>query len=97
MSYNLLAEGSLDYEELAILTARYPALELFPVPAETEDDRDAMGIALPSSRANEDGAAEMQQLIRELWRTKLQIFDLYVGSAIETEDDLRTLVDRLVG
>ena len=30
MSYNLLIEGALDYEELALTAARLQALELFP-------------------------------------------------------------------
>ncbi|HEY3448187.1 MAG TPA: hypothetical protein VGK67_17660 [Myxococcales bacterium] len=94
MSYNLLVEGSVDYEALALAAARHQSLELFPIPARTAEERDALGVALPFRNVDQ-GIAEMESFVREALVKGLTIADLYQGTRISSENDLQGLVERL--
>jgi hypothetical protein len=90
MSYNLFIEGVDSYAPLCIIAARYPVFEMFPIPD------DALGIALPSSRAG-DGAAHVVDLVHELLDAGLRVHDLYTGRRLQTDEDLAELAARLRG
>jgi hypothetical protein len=98
VSYNLFAEGeSLDWEDLATFGPRHPRFELFPIPAERPGERDALGVALPLESAKGCSPDEPRALIRELWASRLRVFDLFAGEEIDGEPALTRLLDRLLG
>ena len=96
MSYNLFVEGVDDYVAMSLLAARFPAFELFPIPPEEGEEHGALGVALPSSRA-EEGAAVVADLVREILDAGYRVHDLYPGHEVETDDDLAELALNLAG
>ena len=92
MSFNLYAEGELDYVALARDT-EHQSLELFPITG--DDGPDALGIALPSKFATATARDELRTLVERLQLIGVRVYDLYSGLAIETEDDLADLFARI--
>lgn len=99
MSYNLMAEGDLDLFELGSAASRYQPLELFPILADevaAKPDaqnrimlqRDALGIAVPTSRCGPEAVAALRALVKLLWSKDAAVFDLYSGRRISTPEDL---------
>jgi hypothetical protein len=95
MSYNLYAEGKLDFEVLSQRARQCDRIELFPIRDAGEPD--AVGIALPSSRIDDAAWAELAKLLEMLVTSKVAVFDLMTGDRIETADDLSALRERLYG
>lgn len=107
MSYNLLAEGHLDLFELSQCASHYEPLELFPVPASaaitteaSEPARmtlDALGIAIPLSRAGAEAGAALRALVEFMWTQDANVFDLYTGEQISTPSELAGVLERISG
>jgi hypothetical protein len=108
MSYNLMAEGDLDFFELSRLSAQYRPLELFPVPAanpwpkpegnhQAKLEPDALGIAIPSSCAGAEAAAALRSLVEFMWSRGVKVFDLYSGEQISTPQELGEVAERIAG
>jgi hypothetical protein len=95
MSYNLYAEGDLDFVEVSRMVRRYEGIEVFPIAADGLPD--ALGIAVPSSRADERARDELDQLIRHLWAAEAKVFDLYAGTRIASDADLTAVYGRIFG
>jgi hypothetical protein len=92
MSYNLYAEGvDLDYFELAGMAQRFERLELFPIPGPP----DALGIALPLARADDNAIAELEALIGMLLPREIAVYDLVSGDRISSVSDLEALAQRI--
>jgi hypothetical protein len=91
MSYNLIAEGDLDLFELGSAAAELAPLELFPI------DREALGIAIPSSRAGAAAATALRALVERLWSQDAAVFDLYSGEPIATPAALAEVLQRIGG
>ena len=91
MSYNLIAEGDLDLFELGLAAAELAPLELFPI------DRDALGIAIPSSRTGAPAAAALRALIERLWGQDAAVFDLYSGEPVATPAALAAVLANIGG
>lgn len=96
MSYNLYAEGDLDYVALSRETEHFQVIEIFPIAG--DGGPDALGIAIPSGRAELEGAAdELSAFVQLLQVMGAQVHDLVEGTRIETDDDLAQLVARVIG
>jgi hypothetical protein len=95
MSYNLYAEGKVDFEALAQRARQCDRIELFPICDAGEPD--AVGIALPSSRIDDAAWEELEKLLDMLVTSKLAVFDLMTGDRLETADDFDALRARLYG
>ena len=85
MSYNLYAEGNLDFEVLAQRARRCDRIELFPIRDDGEPD--AIGIALPSSRIDDAAWQELEELLDALVAGELAVFDLMTGDRLESVED----------
>jgi hypothetical protein len=94
MSFNLIAEGNVDLVAMSQMSGGYEAIEVFPITGDGLPD--ALGIALPLSRANESAIEELDELIRRLWANNSRVFDLYTGRAIENDSDLDDLRDLIL-
>lgn len=95
MSYNLYAEGDLDLFALSHLARRFERIEVFPIAGDGK--RDALGVALPSSRADEAAIAELRELLVTLHATEARVFDLFTGEQIATAADVAALRQRILG
>jgi hypothetical protein len=95
MSYNLYAEGDVDFEALAQRARRCDRIELFPIRDDGEPD--AIGIALPSSRIDDAAWQELEELLGMLVASSLAVWDLMTGERLETADDFDALRARLYG
>lgn len=97
MSYNLMVEGDLDLFELSTISLHYLSLELFPIPADDLSPDDALGIAIPSSRATPDTVDELCDLIARLLAKQLAVHDLIAGVVIASDAALPELRARILG
>ena len=95
MSYNLYAEGELDLFDLSRVAQQLQCLEVFPIAG--DGGPDAIGIALPSKRANDDARAELQSLIGTLVLAGATVFDLMNGTQITSAEDIEVLERRIFG
>jgi hypothetical protein len=105
MSYNLMAEGDLDLFELGNAASQYEPLELFPIAAaeswvkpgahSVELARDALGIAIPTSRCGPEAAAALRTLVERMWAKDVVVFDLYTGDRIATPEELAEVEARI--
>jgi hypothetical protein len=89
MSFDLMAEGVIDYELLAASAPSFQPLELFPIPAAgVAGVRDAIGIACPSSRCGPSAAQALDRLVRFLWDTGAVVHELWRGRVVSDESTL---------
>ena len=95
MSYNIYAEGDVDFVELSRMARSFESIEVFPIAGDGLPD--GLGIAVPSSRADERARDELDQLIRHLWAAEAKVFDLYVGARIAGDADLPAVYGRIFG
>jgi hypothetical protein len=91
MSYNLFVEGDLDLFALSNSTQYLQSIEIFPI------DSNALGIALPSSRADDNARTELTQLVQQMLAIEATVYDLVTGEKIQTSADLDALFDRIFG
>ena len=91
MSYNLLVEGDLDLFALSRSPPDLRAIEMFPI------DATSLGIALPSSRVNDDARIEITNVVREMLSIEATVYDLFTGQPIKTAEDLDALLERIFG
>jgi hypothetical protein len=87
MSYDLIAIGVGDYEDLHAELPPRDHFEVFPIPPEAPGDLPGLGIALPRSRS-EGAYLELVALIRILWRRGATVIDLYRGERVANVADL---------
>jgi hypothetical protein len=91
MSFNVMAEGVIDYGFVAARIASFQPLEVFPIPPSREGELPALGIACPSSRCGEDAARALDRVVRFLWTNGLVVYELWSGRAIVDETGLAEL------
>jgi hypothetical protein len=96
MSYNLLAEGDLDLFDWSRIALQQQRIEVFPIPSQNQAP-DAIGIAIPSSRADEAALDELRVVVEQLWVQGATVHDLMEGVAVATSDDLAAVGSRLLG
>lgn len=94
MSYNLIAEGTLDLVALAHLSTRFEMIEVFPLPLTDADE--AIGIAIPRTRANDQAVIELERLLDAIG-DGARVYDLHSGDEIAGEADRDALAERIVG
>jgi hypothetical protein len=95
MSFNLMAEGVLDYEEIATHVASFEPLELFPVPATHAGEVSALGIACPSSRCGDEAARALERIVRFMWARNARVYELFDGRIIDGEavlEDVKQMI-----
>ena len=87
MSYNVISEapGRLDWNQvLSIASELRGVVEVFPIPAESPEDPDALGLSIPSKRADERAWQELTRLIDSLKkRFEMKAVELYSGLPFE--------------
>lgn len=94
MSYNLVVEGELDLVRLAAISTKFVMIEVFPLPLTDKDE--AIGIAIPRSRANDQAVVELELLLDAVGEDA-KVFDLWSGEQIATRDDRDALAERIAG
>jgi hypothetical protein len=80
MSYNIYVEGDLDFVTLSAQTSSLQSIEMFPIIDEGKPD--ALGIALPSSRANDNARAELTRIVGQLIASESTVIDLMTGQPV---------------
>ena len=80
MSYNLYVEGDLDFVTLSAQTESLQSIEMFPITDAGKPD--ALGIALPSSRVNDNARAELIRIVGQLIASESAVIDLMTGQPV---------------
>jgi hypothetical protein len=91
MSFNVMAEGAMDYGYVASQASSFEPLEVFPIPPSHEVELPALGVACPSSRCGEDAARALDRIVRFLWTNGLIVYELWGGRTIVDETSLAEL------
>jgi hypothetical protein len=91
MSFNVLAEGAIDYAAVAAKVASFAPLELFPVPPARPGELPALGVACPLSRCGEDAARALDRVVRFLWANRVHVYELWGGQEVSNETELAEL------
>lgn len=95
MSYDLVAEGDLDYVELASFALDFDCADMFPI---VDGDADAIGIAVLSKRTRMAGAEDQfRELVGMLRVMGATIHDLHTGATIVDDAEVDDLVARIFG
>jgi hypothetical protein len=91
MSFNVMAEGAIDYGFVAAQVASFEPLEVFPIPPGHEGELPALGVACPISRCGKDAAQALDRIVRFFWTNRLVVYELWGGHAIVDETGLAEL------